>query len=315
MKKILHAFLIIFAIPSSLSALDSFDIYQALEKSTVRITIWEDYDSDRDKSAFFGGSGIVFNRVGDKYFILTNAHVVLKKYCLFYEEECENLWHDEKKTIVIDSVLSNYEYPVSNNDIVFWGDLDLAVIALDLSLFETDDTFKTIPIGGIWHPLMKVYGAGFPIVLGNNKDYRDIFYCSGEINSAILDEEGLSELLNYSMVHSCGISGGMSGGPLIDNKGHLLGINGLIGDAQFSQNESGDINSVDFDNLKYAYSIHIYDLYEAVISHETGNFNPNSEFYKFIPRLSFRAHETFFYYLKEKYPREERSIDKLFAKP
>ena len=135
---------------------------------------------------------------------------------------------------------------------MFWGDLDLAVIALDLSLFETDDTYKTIPIGGIWHPLMKVYGAGFPIVLGNNKDYRDIFYCSGEINSAILDEEGLSELLNYSMVHSCGISGGMSGGPLIDNKGHLLGINGMIGDAQFSQNESGDINSVDFDNLKYA---------------------------------------------------------------
>ena len=90
MKKILHAFLLIFAIPSSLSALDSFDIYQALEESTVRITIWEDYDSDRDKSAFFGGSGIVFNRVGDKYFILTNAHVVLEKYCLFYEEECED---------------------------------------------------------------------------------------------------------------------------------------------------------------------------------------------------------------------------------
>ena len=95
----------------------------------------------------------------------------------------------------------------------------------------------------------------------------------------------------------------------------MLGINGLIGDAQFSQNESGDINSVDFDNLKYAYSIHIYDLYEAVISHETGNFKPNSQFYKFIPRLSFREHETFFYYLKEKYPREGRFIDKLFVKP
>ena len=135
MKKILHAFLLVFAIPSSLNALDSFEIYQALEKSTVRITIWEDYASDRDKSAFFGGSGIVFNRVGDKYFILTNAHVVLEKYCLFYEEECEDLWHDENKTIVIDSVQSNYEYPVDNNDIVFWGDLDLAVIALDLSLF------------------------------------------------------------------------------------------------------------------------------------------------------------------------------------
>ena len=111
MKKILHAFLLVFSIPSSLSALDSFDIYQALEKSTVRITIWENYDSDRDKSAFFGGSGIVFNRVGDKYFILTNAHVVLEKYCLFYEEECEDLWHDEKTRDQIKA--SNIARPVS----------------------------------------------------------------------------------------------------------------------------------------------------------------------------------------------------------
>merc|ERR1712093_742528 len=103
------------------------------------------------------------------------------------------------------------------------------------------------------------------------------------------------------MVHSCGISGGMSGGPLIDNNGELLGINGLIGDAHFKQNDAGDIDSVDFDNLKYAYSIHIYDLYEAVISHHTGNFTPGNSFYNFIPRLSLSEHQSFYYYLKQKF--------------
>ena len=298
--------------PLRLFALDTYEIYKALEKSTVRVTIWENYVSERSRSAFFGGSGIIFNRIDEKYFILTNAHVVLDTYCLFYESRCEDSWHDNTKTIVIDNVQSTYEYPIEKNDIVYWGDLDLAVIAMDLSEFETDDIFEPILVGGIWHPLMRVFGSGFPIVLGNNKDYRDIFYCSGEINSAILDEQGLNELLNYSMVHSCGISGGMSGGPLVDAEGKLIGINGLIGDAQLTQSDTGKIDSLDFDNLKYAYSIHIYDLYEGVISHETGNFNPESIFYNFMPALDFNEHQTFYNYLVNKYPTEKKFVDKLF---
>lgn len=299
---------------SQLLALDNLAIYQSLERSTVRVTIWENYETEADKSAFFGGSGIIFNRVGNRYFILTNAHVVLDKYCLFYEEDCEDEWHDSSKTIVIDSVLSSYEYPIDYENIVYWSNLDLAVIALDLSKYQTEDVFRPIPVGGSWHPLMRVYGSGFPIVLGNNKDYRDIFYCSGEINSAILDEQGLNELLNYSMVHSCGISGGMSGGPLVDQSGKLLGINGLIGDAQLTQTESGEIDELDFDNLKYAYSIHIYDLYEAVISHQAGNFNPRSVFYNFIPKLTLVDHKVFYSYLMERYPSEVLRINKVFNK-
>ena len=315
MKKIIISVFFTLIISSSSFALDSFDIYQTLEKSTLRLSIWENweaYDSD-DEYVAFAGSGVIINKVGKKYFILTNAHVVLKEYCLFEEiTNCQDEGWDDTMTIVIDNELSEYEYSIGNEDIIYWENLDLAVVILDMSLWDTEDVFSPIKIGGIWHPLMKVYGAGYPAVLGNYKNYRDIFYCSGEINSVIFDEEGLNDLLNYSMVHSCGISGGMSGGPLVDSNGMLLGINGLIGDAELSQNQSGEIESADFDNLKYAYAIRIYDLYEALIYTDSGYFDPNSEFYQFIPQLSFKLHRDFYIYLEDLYPDKIKKISKLF---
>ena len=70
---------------------------------------------------------------------------------------------------------------------------------------------------------------------------------------------------------------------------------------------------VNYDNLKYAYSIHIYDLYEAVISHESGNFDPNSIFYKFVPKLPLTKHRTFYSYLLDKYPGQKIYIRQLFS--
>ena len=105
-----------------------------------------------------------------------------------------------------------------------------------------------------------------------------------------VDKEGLDELVNYSIVHNCEIAGGMSGGPLISQDGKLMAVNGMNGDAILEQGWKGDINYSDFDGLKYSYAIHIYDLYEAVITSKRGNFDPQSKFYNFLPPLSLKDH-------------------------
>ena len=305
--------LVCFFLSSSSFAIDTFDLYQILNNSTVRVNIMENYDTD-EQELFVAGSGTVINKYRDKYFILTNAHVLLSQFCLIdaKDENCENFLYDDSITIVVDTTDSRYEYPISGDDFIFWEDLDLAVIILDSSKYVEMDDFEVIEIGGIWHPLLQVYSAGFPLVLGNYKDYRDIFYDSCVINSTITDDKSLIQLSNYSIVHDCRVAGGMSGGPLASEDGKLLGINGLIGDAILEQGIMGKITAADFDNLNYAYAIHIYQLYYAVLTTETGNFNPQSKFYNFLPRLSRIEHQQLYdYYIKEAYI-EKRLVDKVF---
>ena len=280
-------------------ALGTFELSEKLRNSTVRINIWENYGNEYMKDVFSGGSGIVLNKYRDTYFILTNAHVVLERFCLveqYLETDCEDDYLDDSLTIVIDTPDSSFEYPISNEDFIYWEDLDLAVIAIEGSIDETEN-FQVLEIGGIWHPLQQVYSVGFPFVLGNNKNYRDIFYDSCVVNAGILDEEGLIETSNYSIVHDCAISGGMSGGPLVSEDGKLIAVNGLKGVEILEQGWSGQITYTDFDNLNHAYGIHIYDLYVAALNTESGNFDPRSKFYNFLPRLSLDEHKSFYDFL------------------
>jgi|TARA_B110000014_G_scaffold166940_1_gene118203 hypothetical protein len=273
-------------------ALGTNEISQILKNSTVRINLWENYNTT-NQELHAGGSGIVLNKHKETYFILTNAHVLLSQFCLLdsVDEKCEDLLYDDSITLTVDTTDSSFEYPVTNEDFIYWEDVDLAVIAIDGAMYEEMDDLKTIEIGGMWHPLQSVYSAGFPLIIGNYKNYRDIFYDTCVINAGIFDAAGMEELLGYSMVHDCNVAGGMSGGPLVTQDGKLMGINGLAGDAILEQGWLGDIISSDFDNLKYAYAIHINDLYGSVLSSDyagfpTGNFNPESKFYNFLPHLS-----------------------------
>ena len=303
--------LIFFVFSPNSFALDTFEIHEKLNNSTVRINIWENYGTN-NAEVVRGGSGIVFNKYRDTYFILTNAHVVLSQYCLAYSDVdfCVDEAWDDSKSIIIDTTDSTYEYPVTNEDFVYWEDLDLAVIALDGYDFE--ESFQMLEIGGLWHPLQQVYSAGFPFVLGNYKDYRDLFYDSCAVNAVIFDEEGLVALDNYSVVHDCTISGGMSGGPLVTEDGKLLAINGLRGQPTLEQGRFGTITSADFDDLNYAFAIHIYDLYSRVLLTDSGNFDPRSKFYNFLPRLAKEEHQALYDFLLNDLGGDRRRLNRMF---
>jgi len=302
--------LIFFVFSPNSFALDTFELHEKLNNSTVRINIWENYGTN-NAEVVRGGSGIVFNKYRDTYFILTNAHVVLSQYCLTDSDVdfCVDEAWDDSKSIIIDTTDSTYEYPVANEDVIFWEDLDLAVIAL--YGYDFEESFQMLEIGGLWHPLQQVYSAGFPFVLGNHKNYRDLFYDSCAVNAGIFDEVGLAALNNYSIVHDCTISGGMSGGPLVTEDGKLLAINGLIGQPSLEQGYLGEITG-DFDDLNYAFAIHVYDLYQAVLSTDSGNFNPRSKFYNFLPRLAKEEHQVLYDFLLNDSSGDKRRLNRMF---
>jgi len=306
-----------FFIATNNFALGTNEISHILKSSTVRISIWENYGTT-DQELYAGGSGIVLNKYRETYFILTNAHVLLSQFCLLdsVDENCEDLLHDDSMTLTVDTTDSSFEYPVTDEDFIFWEDIDLAVIAIDGAMYEEMDDLQKLEIGGVWHPLQSVYSAGFPLVIGNYKNYRDIFYDSCVINAGIFDEVGMEELMGYSMVHDCNVAGGMSGGPLVTQDGKLMGINGLIGDAILEQGWLGNIISSDFDNLKYAYAIHINDLYGSVLSSDyagfpTGNFDPESKFYNFLPHLSRKENAKLYDFFDDTYEDKEL-LNKVF---
>tara|TARA_Y100000748_G_C15456554_1_gene473155 strand:+ start:302 stop:1282 length:981 start_codon:yes stop_codon:yes gene_type:complete len=305
--------LIFFIFSPNSFALETFEIYEKLNNSTVRINIWENYGTE-NAEVVFGGSGIVFNKYRDTYFILTNAHVVLSQYCLIDSDDdfCVDRVWDGSKSIMVDTTDSSYEYLVADEDFVFWDDLDLAVIALDGSEYGKIDNFEMLEIGGPFLPLVQVYSAGFPYVVGNLKNYRDLFFDACVINAGIFDEEGLLALDNYSIVHDCTISGGMSGGPLVTEDGKLLAVNGLIGQPILEQGYLGAITSADYDNLNYAFAIHIYDLYLRVLLTDSGNFNPQSKFYNFLPRLALEEHQELYDFLLNDSGGDRRRLDRMF---
>ena len=312
MKKILLSIIIFFLFLPSSHSLDSFEIYEALNNSTVRINIWQNYENESTAETITGGTGIVINKINNTYYILTNAHVVLEEYC-FGEEDCQDLEYDDSISIVIDHPDSEYEHSIDYDAYVWWVDYDLAIIRLEL---EDEEVFYPIEIGGNWHPLMNVYGAGYPSILGNYyKDYSDMVYCGGLVNAMFSDDEALDQLGNYSIAHSCTLAGGMSGGPLVDSDGMLLGINGLSGGTELYTDGDGNLEDIDIAAARFDYAIDIWNLYALEIigiEEEEGHFNPNSQFHNYLPKLSSDYHSDFYESYVEYYPDQIDRINQLF---
>ncbi len=312
MKLFLSIIIILFSFPTlSHEQLDSLDLYEKISDSTIRINIWEEYNTE-NKSVYGGGTGVVINEINDLYFIVTNAHVVLESFCFNdYTDGCVDKNWNDKYSIVIDHPSNENEYEISYDNIMHWYDYDIAVIAIDLS--EYQDKFTPIEIGGAWHPLMKIYGAGFPLVLGNYyKDYADMIFCSGVVNQMFTDEVALQQLYNYSIAHSCTLAAGMSGGPLVDGYGQLLGINGLSGREELRRDENGNILDLDIAPANFNYAIDIWDLYRLEIEDDEGHFNPDIIFHNYLPKLTYYYHYDFYESYIEMYPDKIEKIKKLF---
>ena len=300
MRKLITIFIIL-SVSENLRS-DVSDIYEKLRNTTVRVNVWKNYDLADMEEVVWRGSGIVLNKVNDTYFILTNAHVILENYCDIYSseyEDCKDIFFDDSLTMIVDTIDSKNEYIIYYEDIIYWEDRDLAVIALDESLYEEKINFQTIEVTGeIIEPLQSVYVSGFPLVTGNFANHGGLFVDVCVINSYVIDVDEASDLYGYEIYHNCSVAGGMSGGPLVNDKGKLVGVNGLVGTPYIEEGWFGH-SHLDYDDLNFAYAIDIWRLYDVVIFGMPDNFNSDHKFYNFLPNLEYVGNEDLYYWLKD----------------
>jgi tetratricopeptide (TPR) repeat protein/S1-C subfamily serine protease len=172
------------------SLLTPQEVQQRAKNITVRIT-----------SENNGGSGVIIAQKGDKYLILTNAHVVRRA-----------------NKIAIQAP-DGQKYAATPLDGGFDAKYDLALLQF------TSRTKYTLPdLSGIsGSPITTertIYSAGFPF------DARNIRITKGQVSQ--LSDISFNDGTQIGYVTNKGEKGirqGMSGGAIFDERGELLGIN------------------------------------------------------------------------------------------
>jgi serine protease Do len=162
------------------------------------------------------GSGVLVARSAQNQFVLTCDHVIASR-----GEAIEILTSDGKT-----HVARRLQVPALK-------DLDLALLE-----FQTDRPFPTVAIGeaNTLSPGAPVYATGFPNyrydgdrrLVSSTRDWGN--------NAYQLTRGEFSQRLDHALVggyrlgYSNNIEQGMSGGPVLDGDGRLVGINGRLKD-------------------------------------------------------------------------------------
>ncbi|MFM6248968.1 MAG: trypsin-like peptidase domain-containing protein, partial [Dolichospermum sp.] len=215
--------------PQNTAALDGQQINNIAKQITVKI------DGQNQ------GTGIIVNKAGNRYTVLTNHHVVREKgkYIL--------ITPDGKK------------YNFNSSDIKKLPNLDLAIVQ-----FISNDNYTVATLGDS-NKLTEstpIYNAGWSVndTLCLKGCYR--FY-DGIINGISPNpQEG------YALIISNNTLPGMSGGPILNAQGELVGINGL-------SVSNGNSRAVDFAGIP----INEYKKYQNIfiVSQPTPTPQPNPD--------------------------------------
>ena len=158
------------------------------------------------------GSGAIIDRTGNTYTVLTAAHVVKKT--------------DSQYTIELGD---GQKYPVTARQLAANGNVDLAIVK-----FQSDRTYPVVKIGDSNSAVEGsiAYVAGFPLATAAISESVYTFN-DGKItaNSSKPFSNG------YSIVYSCNTLPGMSGGPVLNDRGELIAVHGR-GDVQEKTKQS-----------------------------------------------------------------------------
>lgn len=147
------------------------------------------------------GSGIIIQKQGNIYTILTNAHVIRAGSAPYRVQTSDGLIHKA-------NLLQNYDF----------GTKDLAT----LEFRSQQHIYNVGSIGTLPMVMDEVFAAGFPVSDEATTD-KGFVFTTGQV-SLVLDKalEG-----GYKIAYTNQIERGMSGGPLLNSQGCVVGINGM----------------------------------------------------------------------------------------
>jgi serine protease Do len=183
---------IVLTMPGSASALSGTQVNDIAREVTVLIRGEQGH-----------GSGVIVQKSGNTYYVLTAEHVVRKK--------------DDFKIVTVDK----QAYAIDYSQIQKINGVDLAIVK-----FTSDKNYQVAKIGTAkTNEGQDVYVSGWPSngAVGNAAGGELIRqFTSGSISGFLP-----KSLNGYSMIYTNVTRSGMSGCPVLDTAGRLVGIHGM----------------------------------------------------------------------------------------
>jgi tetratricopeptide (TPR) repeat protein/S1-C subfamily serine protease len=178
--------------PDETEALTTATAQQVAAKITVRIQVGQS-----------GGSGVIIGKKGNTYLVLTNAHVIREQSGI---------------SIKTPDGQSHTAQRVKNTQV---GNFDLALLEFTSSRSYQQARFKNFGNGqAALNEGREVFAAGFPY------DSNALRVVEGEVKQ--LPQEPFVNGTQIGYVTKGDLKQGMSGGPIFDSFGNLVGINSTL---------------------------------------------------------------------------------------
>ena len=181
-------------------------VQDSLEKTTVQINTQDDISP--------GGSGVIIDKKGKTYTVLTANHVV-----------CDAIIGRKPVTCSTDITYTirthiGKDYPIKDRQVLQKNDNDpdLATVT-----FEAEENYPVATLGNSEEIKLEtdIKVAGFPTIFGRKGTERTYTVTRGKIVTFATGEDN-----GYTLVYDAATKTGNSGGPVFDNSGKVIGIHG-----------------------------------------------------------------------------------------
>jgi S1-C subfamily serine protease len=175
------------------------------------------------------GSGVIIDKTGDLYTLVTNRHVICGK------SNCQRIPESEIYSL---GLFDGQKYQVQKSAIKLFGnDLDLAIIQ-----FRSSRNYAVAKVAAPGSLKVEdvVYTAGFPL------EQPGVGFGDGKV-IAVVNKRLQGDGGGYTIIYNAQTLPGMSGGGVFDGNGQLVAIHG-VGDRYKENTEL--VSELDFIHFK-----------------------------------------------------------------